>query len=437
MIEINKQYTTAVRFNILFHQYEINGSHDTRIFTLASDKFSHNPIYDFLFLSDVRLTKDGYRINFPAAKQKAGTLNTFLIPVGTLECKIFHSYFSAILQEHNDSNHMCNLKRGFQPGLQPGEPLWRRGLELTKGPKSYFQPSPLGRKSMRYIPKYIADWLGYDAKTKMEFNFHSFHIKEAENDEFSNYIYEPKENENVEYPNDEANENDKVPNDVDDLGSISQDVNFIEPSKPSGDLLIENDTQTSRTEHVESEKNDYVNANINESPVSPSPSSSTSNSHPGQKRLLEIAHVDSCSSKSLEEKDFISEDFNREIASDLIESDHEDNNSVESNTFNFEELTKGLAPIVCLGKDPFELNLSPDLPKDSQRKYIRTWREFLNHTGTCLGHPPTFTQIYGFMETKFIEGKKTTTLSTYLSHICMGLYLIYNRKLHNSRQIFR
>ena len=177
--------------------------------------------------------------------------------------------------------------------------------------------------------------------------------KENEND-IPNYIDEPEVNENVKFPNDEPkenenyrfpsddhkeiendevsndepkeNENDKVPNFVDDLDSISQDANVIKFTKPSGDLLTEKDTHTfddSTTSKNESERNDPVNttesisdadvlskdpefpnytddldsmsqdANINESPGSPSPSSRSSNRLPGQKRPIEIDDVDS------------------------------------------------------------------------------------------------------------------------------------------------
>ena len=144
--------------------------------------------------------------------------------------------------------------------------------------------------------------------------------------------------------------------------------------------------------------------------------------------------VDPCSSKSLEEKDLISGDFNSEIASDHIDSDDEDNDIVEPNTFDFDEWVKGLEPIVCLGNNPLELEF-PQLPKLSKQKYIRTWHEFLNLTDICLGYPPNFAQIYGFIEMQFIEGKSPATIAASLSHINMGLQMIYNRKLTHSKKI--
>ena len=97
-------------------------------------------------------------------------------------------------------------------------------------------------------------------------------------------------------------------------------------------------------------------------------------------------------------------------------------------------------PIVCLGVRPYELESAPlfrNLPSDTQRKYNNTWCEFLELHNIRLGHPPTFTQFYDFMEMKLKEGKGQTTVKAYYTHLSMGLLQIYSRKLPPFKEILK
>ena len=102
------------------------------------------------------MTKDGYRITFPK-KSHPVSVKDFLIPAGTIEGEIFHSYFSVILRELN---------------LGPGEKLWRCGVSITKSKASYFASCPLAERKTRGIAKYIADCLGYDGQEKKDFKLY-------------------------------------------------------------------------------------------------------------------------------------------------------------------------------------------------------------------------------------------------------------------------
>ena len=262
--------------------------------------------YNFPLLSDVRLTKDGYRVSFP--KKKCVSEKDFLIPVGTKEWEIFHCYFSILLSE---------LK------AKPGEKLWRTGVEAIKNKPSYFMRAPLGDRKIRRLPRYIANKLGYDSHINLEFK-----------------LYHENESDEVLYDNGDKH---KSP-------------------KPSEDLTVD----------------------------------------------------------SFDDND------------PKISEPKTKKSSLKLDTSHLDELIKDLEPIICLGINPYELDSAPlflELPKDSQRKYYRVWCEFLEDNDIRLGHPPTFAQLYGFLEKAFKEGKKPTTIVTFNSHINMGLHLIYNRKM--------
>lgn len=329
-------------------------------------------MHDFLFLSDVNLMEDGYRISFPQSEKD---VKDFLIPVGTIEFEIFHSYLSVILQEFN---------------FEPGEWLWRKGMLASEYKASHFLNSPLNRKRTSAIPRYIAGKLGYDAKTKMRFKTNSF--------EFKDILLKEKEN-------------DEVTNDADNyLDLVSGDVPIHESLRPFVDFLPENDEQTSD-----------LNVDVDDSA----------------------------------EKDLSSANFTNEIASDTIDTDYEDNvdeNISDSDSefgdseakkssnaaLDLAEWIKDLDPIVCLGLDPYNLesaSMVKDLPDVTRRKYIKTWCDFLNSCDIRLGHPPTYDQVFGFIEKMYLEGKMPATLKAYFSHISMGLQQIYNRKLANSQKI--
>ena len=170
---------------------------------------SHTVYYIFFFLPDVRLTEDGYRISFPQTKkEKHKFVTDFLIPIGTLECEIFHCYISEIHRELD---------------LDPGDQLWLRGVEANESKASYFKHSPLCYKVFRSIPKYIAFKLGYDAKTRNEFRLISFIPKE----------------------------NDHFPIDMDDLGLMSQDSGDV--ANPCSSKSLESLTPGNLTTDIASE----------------------------------------------------------------------------------------------------------------------------------------------------------------------------------------
>lgn len=115
----------------------------------------------FFIISDVRLTEAGYTVTFPPGKQKRQILKDFLIPAGTLEYDMFHRYISVILG-------------GEVKKMQPNNRLWLRGNEATETKRSFFSNAPLGDRTIREIPRYIAKKLGYDENTQYDFTGHSF-----------------------------------------------------------------------------------------------------------------------------------------------------------------------------------------------------------------------------------------------------------------------
>ena len=159
-----------------------------------------------------------------------------------------------------------------------------------------------------------------------------------------------------------------------------------------------------------------------------------------------------CSSKSLEEGGLTSGNSNTNIASEFYESD-DDNESVEildslsefvdqetkkglNDSSDLEKLVLQLEPIVCLGIDPHSLSsfqMMKDFPDDTRHRYLRTWNEFLKcHPDICIGNPPTFAQLYEYIEMKLKRGKQLTTVTSYYSHLNFGLRHIYKQQLSMS-----
>ena len=320
-------------------------------------------IYESIYLSDVKLTKDGYRISFPQPKNKPKAVIGCLIQVGTLEYEIFHCFLSTIHKELN---------------LKPGEKLWQTGKEATKTKRSHFTHSPMGEKKVRAIARYVADKLGYDAIPDLEFKLHSFCLKDESKNDAS----------------------------IDKRSGLSQDVKTNENKKQNFD--------NSSGHRAYGESSDSVNP---------------------------------CSSNSLEEKGNV----NNDIASDYINSDDEDFDNVQQNildsdadfvdpetkkssndAFDLDEWIKGLGTIECLGIDPYALESSPTFQKyytATKEDYKRSWFKFLKLNNIRVGHPPTFAQLWNFLEMKYKKGQRTTTVGIHHSILNLGLQEIYNRKL--------
>ena len=100
---------------------------------------------------------------------------------------------------------------------------------------------------------------------------------------------------------------------------------------------------------------------------------------------------------------------------------------------------KGVKRIKCRNIDPKNLKLAPGfkgLPPITQRKYSKTWGDFVTMYGICLGNPPSYAHFYDFIERKFKEGKAAATINAYYSHLNMACRQVYARKVSEWKEVF-
>ena len=100
----------------------------------------------------------------------------------------------------------------------------------------------------------------------------------------------------------------------------------------------------------------------------------------------------------------------------------------------------GENPIVCIGIDPNDFSKAPgfvDMLSDSKQKYIATWSQFVSDYDIKVGKPPTFGEVYQYLEKKFCKNYSATTITSYFSHINMAMTKIYHRNLGERKDIFK
>ena len=102
---------------------------------------------------------EGYLFEFRPCKQRSIVMKNFLVPLASLEYEIFHTYKSVVEEE---------LEIG------PEDRLWLCGVKESNEYESYFKHSPIGIKEIRKIPRFIAEFLGYDQDMRSLFTGHSF-----------------------------------------------------------------------------------------------------------------------------------------------------------------------------------------------------------------------------------------------------------------------
>ena len=84
------------------------------------------------------------------------------------------------------------------------------------------------------------------------------------------------------------------------------------------------------------------------------------------------------------------------------------------------------------GKDPTkaeQLAAFKELIAESRKKYLNTWRRFVNKYKIRIGKPPSENNIYEFFEKSWNAGKAHSTLKSWYSHINMGVQELYGEKL--------
>ena len=111
------------------------------------------------FFSDVKLDKEGYLFEFKPGKQKVQLLKDFLVPVNTLEFEVFHCYKTVVEEELE---------------IESSDRMWLTGVKETQEFESYFRHGPVGIKEIRKVPRFIADFLGYEPEKAKRFTGHSF-----------------------------------------------------------------------------------------------------------------------------------------------------------------------------------------------------------------------------------------------------------------------
>ena len=96
---------------------------------------------------------------FSPAKQRCKNLKDFLVAVNTIEFEIFNTYKTVVFEELE---------------LTPEDRMWLRGVSSSLNFDSHFAFSPIGNRTMRDIPEYIALQLGYPAEQAKKFTGQSF-----------------------------------------------------------------------------------------------------------------------------------------------------------------------------------------------------------------------------------------------------------------------
>ena len=81
------------------------------------------------------------------------------MPINTIKFEVFNIYKTAVFLELD---------------LQPEDRMWIRGDAASKKKESHFIWSPIGDRSLRQIPKKIAEWIGYPSEVAKNYTGHSF-----------------------------------------------------------------------------------------------------------------------------------------------------------------------------------------------------------------------------------------------------------------------
>ena len=77
------------------------------------------------------------------------------------------------------------------------------------------------------------------------------------------------------------------------------------------------------------------------------------------------------------------------------------------------------------------------MPKETQRKYSATWKDFLTKNKLGIGQPITEKMAFDFIESKWESGKGHGTLKCMYSHLNLFCDGLYGEKLKIFPEIFK
>ena len=94
----------------------------------------------------------------------------------------------------------------------------------------------------------------------------------------------------------------------------------------------------------------------------------------------------------------------------------------------------------CYGLDPKEVAILPGfrvLPDETLKKYKRTWLQFVQEYKIAVERPPTESDLYNFLNSKFSRGLKSSTVRSNYSHINLACQELYKEKIDKYPSLYR